>query len=41
LDEAPAGVRVLNLQFELVPFSMISALITEDGVLKEQDHRSI
>lgn len=36
-DEAPPGVQVLNLQFELVPFSMISGLITEDGMLQQSD----
>lgn len=36
-DAAPSGVRVLNLQFELVPFTMISGLVTEDGVLHSND----
>jgi translation initiation factor 2B subunit (eIF-2B alpha/beta/delta family) len=34
-DDAPQGVQVLNLQFELVPFSMISGLVTEDGILQQ------
>jgi translation initiation factor 2B subunit (eIF-2B alpha/beta/delta family) len=34
---APKGVRVLNHQFELVPFSMITGLVTERGVLQEKD----
>ena len=36
-DDAPSGVRVLNLQFELVPFTMISSLVTEDGLLHCDD----
>jgi len=35
-DAAPKGVRVLNQQFELIPFNLITALVTEKGVLKEQ-----
>jgi translation initiation factor 2B subunit (eIF-2B alpha/beta/delta family) len=36
-DAAPPGVQVLNLQFEPVPFSMITGLITEDGILRQKD----
>lgn len=36
-DAAPAGVRVLNNQFELIPFSWIAGLVTEHGILQEED----
>lgn len=36
-EEAPKGVRVLNNQFDLVPFELLSGLVTELGVLKEAD----
>ncbi len=36
-DEAPKGVRILNHQFDLVPFDLLSGLVTESGVLKEAD----
>lgn len=36
-DAAPKGVRILNHQFELVPFNLLSGLVTERGILKEQD----
>lgn len=36
-EDAPKGVRILNHQFELVPFSLLSGLVTEQGVLREQD----
>jgi len=36
-DAPPKGVRVLNHQFELVPFNLLSGLVTEKGILKEQD----
>jgi translation initiation factor 2B subunit (eIF-2B alpha/beta/delta family) len=36
-DAAPKGVRVLNHQFELVPFSLMAGLVTEFGILKEKD----
>ena len=35
--DAPNGVRVLNKQFELIPFSWISGLVTEHGILQEKD----
>jgi len=36
-DEAPKGVRLLNQQFDLVSFDLLSGLVTEIGVLKEAD----
>lgn len=36
-DSFPAGIRVLNHQFELIPFSHIGGLVTEKGILKEDD----
>jgi len=36
-DDAPAGVRVLNRQFEIVPFSHLAGLVTENGMLTEKD----
>jgi translation initiation factor eIF-2B subunit delta len=36
-DEPPKGVRVLNRQYELIPYSWLSGLITERGILQEAD----
>ena len=36
-DAAPKGVAVLNHQFDLVPFNLVSGLISEDGILGEAD----
>ncbi len=36
-DAVPKGVRVLNHQFELVPFALLTGLVTDQGILKEQD----
>jgi translation initiation factor 2B subunit (eIF-2B alpha/beta/delta family) len=36
-DSVPKGVRVLNHQFELVPFALLSGLVTDHGILREQD----
>ncbi|MDZ4835352.1 MAG: hypothetical protein SGJ27_16360 [Candidatus Melainabacteria bacterium] len=36
-EEAPKGVRILNSQFDLVPFDLLNGLVTESGVLKEAD----
>jgi translation initiation factor 2B subunit (eIF-2B alpha/beta/delta family) len=36
-DSAPKGVALLNQQFDLVPFSLLSGLVTEKGILKEPD----
>jgi translation initiation factor 2B subunit (eIF-2B alpha/beta/delta family) len=35
--DAPTGVRVLNKQFELIPFNWITGLVTEHGILQEKD----
>jgi translation initiation factor 2B subunit (eIF-2B alpha/beta/delta family) len=35
--DAPSGVRVLNKQFELIPFEWIAGLVTERGILQEKD----
>lgn len=35
--EAPKGVRMLNNQFDLVPFDLLTALVTECGILTEAD----
>ncbi len=36
-EEAPKGVNVLNHQFDLVPFDLLSSLVTDAGLLKEAD----
>ncbi len=36
-DNVPKGVRVLNHQFELVPLSLLSGVVTEQGVIHEKD----
>jgi translation initiation factor 2B subunit (eIF-2B alpha/beta/delta family) len=36
-DAATKGVRVLNHQFDLVPFNLLTGLVTERGILKEPD----
>jgi translation initiation factor 2B subunit (eIF-2B alpha/beta/delta family) len=36
-DNTPKGVAVLNQQFDLVPFNLLTGLVTEKGILKEQD----
>ncbi|HEY9775216.1 MAG TPA: hypothetical protein V6C81_15735 [Planktothrix sp.] len=36
-DAVPKGVRVLNHQFELVPHQLLSGVVTEKGILREQD----
>lgn len=33
--DAPNGVRVLNKQYELIPFSWLAGLVTEHGTLQE------
>ncbi|MBY0360014.1 MAG: hypothetical protein K2W82_18570 [Candidatus Obscuribacterales bacterium] len=33
-SDPPAGTKVLNRQFELIPFPWISGLVTEQGILK-------
>lgn len=35
-DDPPGGVKVLNRQFELIPFSWIAGLVTEKGILQER-----
>jgi translation initiation factor 2B subunit (eIF-2B alpha/beta/delta family) len=35
--DAPKGVRILNHQFELIPFSLLAGVVTEQGILKEKD----
>lgn len=35
--QAPTGVRVLNKQFELIPFKWIAGLVTEHGIMQEKD----
>lgn len=34
--EPPSEVKVLNRQFELIPFSWIAGLVTDKGILQEQ-----
>lgn len=36
-DFTTKGIRVLNHQFDLVPFNLLSGLVTERGILKEPD----
>lgn len=33
-NTAPQGVKVLNHQFELVPFNWIAALVTDEGIIR-------
>jgi translation initiation factor 2B subunit (eIF-2B alpha/beta/delta family) len=33
--DAPSGVRVMNKQYELIPFSWLAGLVTEHGILQE------
>ncbi len=35
--DAPKGVRVLNRQFELIPLSWLTGIVTEHGILKEKE----
>lgn len=35
--DPPKGVRVLNQQFELIPFSLLAGVVTEQGILQEKD----
>lgn len=35
--EAPKGVQVLNQQYELIPLSMVTGIVTERGILREPD----
>ena len=36
-EQAVGGVRVLNRQFEIVPFSLLAGMVTEEGILQEKD----
>jgi translation initiation factor 2B subunit (eIF-2B alpha/beta/delta family) len=36
-SDPPKGVKVVNRQFELIPTKLLTGLVTEDGILKEQD----
>lgn len=36
-DDIPQSVKVLNKQYELIPFSWIAGLVTEHGILQEDD----
>ncbi len=36
-EDAPKGVRILNRQFELIPLSWLSGIVTENGILTEKD----
>jgi translation initiation factor eIF-2B subunit delta len=36
-SDAPSGVRVMNKQYELIPFSWLAGLVTEHGILQEKD----
>ncbi|MGH9553873.1 MAG: translation initiation factor eIF-2B [Terriglobales bacterium] len=36
-ENAPKGVRILNHQFEIVPHSLLSGLVTEQGILHGED----
>jgi translation initiation factor 2B subunit (eIF-2B alpha/beta/delta family) len=35
--DAPKGVKVLNRQFELIPFSLVTGIVTENGIFQEKD----
>lgn len=34
--DPPSGVKVVNRQFELIPFNWIAGLVTEDGILRTE-----
>ncbi len=36
-DKAPENVRVINRQFELIPFDWIAGLVTEEGILRKEE----
>jgi translation initiation factor 2B subunit (eIF-2B alpha/beta/delta family) len=36
-DKPPEGVRVVNRQFELIPFNWIAGLVTEEGILRSEE----
>lgn len=36
-SDPPAGVRVVNRQFELIPFNWIAGLVTEEGILRSEE----
>lgn len=36
-EDTPTGVRVLNRQFEIVPFSLLTGMVTDKGILREND----
>lgn len=36
-NDAPKGIKVLNRQFELIPLKLLTGLVTEAGILREQD----
>ena len=36
-DNSPRGVAILNHQFDLVPYDLLTGLVTEHGILKESD----
>ncbi|MCA9803701.1 MAG: hypothetical protein KC777_17135 [Cyanobacteria bacterium HKST-UBA02] len=40
-EDAPRGISLLNNQYDLVPFSLISGLVTERGILEEKDVAAI
>jgi translation initiation factor 2B subunit (eIF-2B alpha/beta/delta family) len=36
-EDPPRGIKVLNRQFELIPFKHLSGLVTDAGILQEAD----
>lgn len=36
-DAPPANVKVINRQFELIPFNWIAGLVTEEGILRKEE----
>jgi translation initiation factor eIF-2B subunit delta len=36
-DDAPTGVRVMNKQYEPIPFSWLAGVVTEHGIIQEKD----
>ncbi len=36
-EDTPTGVTILNRQFELIPFELITGLVTEKGLFNESD----
>ena len=40
-EDAPREINVVNSQFDLVPFNLLSGLVTEKGILQEADIKEL